>query len=139
MPSIRCAVCHTVTEMRRYRMPPYRRVHADIADAIKIEQPGWEITQGFCHQCARRYRARIEEREQIAEDILSALMELPSLEKKVFVFYHYQGLKTGEIAARLRMDPGFVREALSRATKSLHFKLHPHIDTAVGIANRPSR
>lgn len=127
MASIRCPLCQGVSEMRRYHTSPYRRTNARIAAAIRVEYPHWNEEQGFCRNCAKVFKAKLEQRERIAEEILVALSELPPLEKKIFVFYHYRGLKTDEIAAKLRLNQEGVREALTRAAKLLLLKLQPHI------------
>jgi RNA polymerase sigma factor (sigma-70 family) len=115
--------------MREYHVPPYRRLYSRIAGDIKIDFGDWNESQGFCQNCAKIYGEKLEERQRIAEDILSALDQLAPLEKSCFVFYHYRGWKRDKIAERMHVDEEKVREALARASKSLLLRLRPHIGT----------
>jgi hypothetical protein len=139
MASLSCPLCHQLTDMRRYRCPPYRFGYIGIASTIAVYHPNWNQAEGFCQECADIYRGKLQERKRIASDILAAISGLPDLEKRIFVFYHYRGLTVRDIATREHLEEQFVREMLARAARFLYQKLHSRIPVAPRLSNRAGR
>lgn len=57
------------------------------------------------------------------DDVLGAILQLPSDQKTAVYMYYYEGYSTADIASFLRCPQATVRSRLSRARKTLKHKL----------------
>ena len=74
--------------------------------------------------------ADVRESDRIAALVRACLDELSKRERQVFELADLKGVATGEIAARLNLEPVSVRAALSRARKRIRLRMmeqHRHL------------